>query len=177
MAHATTKSKKNNEASELSQSQAETLQLIAQYGGEINNDGGFVTGYLASQLQCSSTAMSGRLKELEDQGLISRTMPSARRTTRVKMTKSGWKLINSSSQSQEQSATEQYKTALKDAGNSALLDEVRLRMAQCINDGHAETIENLQTRLQLVASIVKQVNDGEAAPLKALSDIESAFNA
>ena len=152
------------------------LRHIADQGGEVTDKHGFVAPTIAKELGMPRPGVSAALQALDAGGYLDRDLRHTKRTHRVSLTSDGWAALDRKPaiiRSVSVPATEPEPApagTLTEASSHDLLEELRTRLVS------PDELAACRDRLTLIGDLVREVNAGTLAPLKALADIEVAVN-
>ena len=141
-------------------------ELISDKGAIWSEDGGLYPK-LASMTGLSVDRVSKGARDLEDEGfvIIKRNNDVGRPCSMYLKTEDSVPNFSETSETGVQSITE---IGLEDATDNALLEEIGSRLKTRLDT------DDLQEKLEMIASIVDDAVQGKTSPLKALSDIQEA---
>jgi predicted transcriptional regulator len=176
------------------------IRAMVVAGGEIYNESGFAAQELSKLANLPRKIVTSSQRTLDDRGLLKREI-TGKRTYRYTLTKKGYaeakRLGYTSEPAREPELVEDetpkpvvtpttevtrkvtdtnMTIPLEQVGNRELIRELEVRLVDAkLATSAAERLDQATEKLELIGSLVKEVNAGELAPLRALSDIEEAL--
>lgn len=177
---------RNRVTDDLNVRQAKLLMALAAYGGEIYDKKGGTSPIWSKLSGENRQYVSPAMKHFVEHGYVTveRRTPKTKSTLRVTMTDKAWDVVNKLGQERRKlkeevvpevsaaSSQAEQVTDVADFSDFELLEELKIRLVRPDHD--AKKMASLEERLELIMSLVEEVNEGKCTPLKALADIQEA---